>query len=98
MSVENLFLFFLACGAATFPLSLVVVRWISSFAPNASLSRRIERSYEPALSLSLVIWILGALIFYVVALNIERKKPCADQHTNQLTAECRKELGAPDHR
>ncbi len=98
MSVETLFLFFLACGAATFPLSLVLVRWISSFAPDASLSRRIERNYEPALSLSLVIWILGALTFYVVALDIEREKPCTEQHTNQLTAECRKELGAPDHR
>ncbi|MGD9878828.1 MAG: hypothetical protein AB7F22_10090 [Reyranella sp.] len=98
MSVENLFLYFLACGAATFPLGLVLVRWIASLAPNASLSRRIERAYEPALSLSLVIWILGALIFYVVALHIERQKPCTDQHTNQLTAECRKELGAPDHR
>ena len=98
MSVENLFLFFLACGAATFPLCLVAVRWISSFAPDASLSRRIERNYEPALSLSLVIWILGALTFYVVALDIEREKPCTEQHTNQLTAECRKELGAPDHR
>lgn len=98
MSVENLFLFFLACGAVTFPLSLVLVRWIASFAPNASLSRRIERSYEPALSLSLVVWIVGALIFYVAALHIERKKACMDQHTNQLTAQCRKELGAPDHR
>lgn len=98
MSVENLFLFFLACGAATFPLSLVLLRWIASLAPNASLSRRFERSYEPALSLSLVVWVVGALIFYVIALHIERKKDCPDQHTNQLTAECRKELGAPDHR
>ena len=98
MSVETLFLFFLACGAATFPLSLVLVRWIASFAPNASLSQRIARSYEPALSLSLVVWIVGAMIFYIIALHIERKKPCMEQHTNQLTAECRKALGAPDHR
>ena len=97
MSVETLFLFFLACGAVTFPLSLVLARWIASLAPNASLSRRIERSYEPALSLSLVVWIVGALIFYVAALHVERKKACADQHTNQLTAECRKELGAPEN-
>jgi len=69
MSVENLFLFFLACGAATFPLSLVLMRWFASFAPSTSLSRRIERSYEPALSLSLVIWIVGALAFYAVALR-----------------------------
>lgn len=98
MSVENLFLFFLACGAATFPLVLVLVRLVASVAPDSDLSRRIERSYEPALSLSLVVWIVGALIFYVIALHIERKKPCPDQHTNQLTAQCRKELGAPDHR
>jgi hypothetical protein len=98
MSVENLFLFFLACGAATFPLALVLVRLVASFAPGSRLSRRVERSYEPALSLSLVVWIVGALIFYVIALHIERKKPCPDQHTNQLTSQCRKELGAPDHR
>ncbi|MFO1161530.1 MAG: hypothetical protein U1E60_22015 [Reyranellaceae bacterium] len=96
MSVENLFLYFLACGAATFPLGIMLVRWIVSFAPNTTLSRRIERSYEPALSLSLVIWIIGAMIFYVIALHIERKKPCIDQHTNQLTTQCKAELGAID--
>jgi hypothetical protein len=96
MSVENLLLYFLACGAATFPLGLVLVRWFASFAPDTRLSRRIERSYEPAFSLAIVVWIVGALIFYVVALHIERKKPCAEQHTNQLTAECREELGAGD--
>jgi hypothetical protein len=39
---------------------------------------------------------LGALVFYAIALQIERQKPCDDQHTNQLTAECRKMLGAKD--
>jgi hypothetical protein len=96
MSVENLFLYFLACGAATFPLGITLVRWIASLAPNTTLSRRIERSYEPALSLSIVIWVVGAMIFYVIALHIERKKPCIDQHTNQLTAQCKFELGAID--
>ena len=96
MSVENLFLYFLACGAVTFPLGLTLVRWIASFAPNTTVSRRIERSYEPVLSLSIVVWIVGALIFYVIALHIERKKPCVDQHTNQLTAQCKAELGAID--
>jgi hypothetical protein len=43
-----------------------------------------------------VIWLLGALVFYAIALQIERQKPCDDQHTNQLTPECRRMLGAKD--
>jgi hypothetical protein len=38
----------------------------------------------------------AALLFYIAALHIERQKPCDEQHTNQLTAHCKKELGAID--
>lgn len=94
MSVEDLFLFFLACGAATFPLSLMAMRWAVSLSFNGRLSQKIGSSFEVALSLAIAVWIIGALIFYVTALHIERKKPCDQQHTNQLTDYCKKELGA----
>jgi hypothetical protein len=95
-TLETVVLFFLACGAATFPLSLVALRYAASLAPGSRLSRRIGSGFETALSLSFVIWLAGALVFYVVALELERQKPCDDQHTNQLTAECRKLYGMQD--
>ena len=94
--MAHLVLFFLACGAATFPLTLIVVRYAASLSPASAFSQRIGRGFETALSLSFVIWIAGALIFYVIALQIERQKPCDQQHTNQLTAPCRRLLGAVD--
>ncbi|HEX9523029.1 MAG TPA: hypothetical protein VF949_08670 [Reyranella sp.] len=96
MTLGTLILFFLACGAATFPLTLVAVRYAASLSPASALSQKIGRGFETALSLSFVIWLLGALVFYAIALQIERQKPCDDQHTNQLTPECRKMLGAKD--
>jgi hypothetical protein len=96
MSIENLVLFFIACGAATFPLTLMALRFAASLRPAGRWSHRIGSAYETAFSLSLVIWIVGALVFYVTALHIERQKPCDQQHTNQLTPYCKKELGAVD--
>jgi hypothetical protein len=96
MTLAHLVLFFLACGAATFPLTLVAVRYAASLSPASAFAQKIGRGFETALSLSFVIWLLGALVFYGVALQIERQKPCDDQHTNQLTPECRKLLGAKD--
>jgi hypothetical protein len=96
MTLGHLVLLFLACGAATFPLTLMAVRYAASLSPASALSQRIGRGFEAALSLSFVIWLVGALVFYAVALQIERQKPCDDQHTNQLTPECRKMLGAKD--
>jgi hypothetical protein len=96
MTLGNFVLFFLACGAATFPLTLVAVRYAASLSPASGFAQRIGRGFEAALSLSFVIWVLGALVFYAVALQIERQKPCDDQHTNQLTPECRRMLGAKD--
>jgi hypothetical protein len=96
MSIENLLLYFLACGAATFPLTLSAVYLMASLSPAVRRWPRLGEAFETALSLSLVIWIVGGLLFYAAALHIERRKPCLDQHTNQLTAFCRKELGATD--
>jgi hypothetical protein len=96
MTMAHLVLFFLACGAATFPLALIVIRYAASLSPASAFSQRIGRGFETAISLSLVIWIVGALVFYAIALHIERQKPCDDQHTNQLTEECRKLFGAKD--
>ncbi len=96
MSVRDLVLLFLACGAFTFPVTLTAVRYAASWFPDGRLSRRIGGVFETALSLSVVIWMVGALVFYVVALHIERQKPCDQQHTNQLTHYCRILLGARD--
>lgn len=96
MTVGTLALLFLACGAATFPLMLIAVRYLASLSPAGPISRRIDRGFETALGLSLVIWIAGALVFYAIALYIERQKPCHQQHTNQLSEYCRTLLGAKD--
>jgi hypothetical protein len=96
MTMAHLVLFFIACGAATFPLALIAVRYAASLSPASAFAQRIGRGFETALSLSFVIWIVGALVFYSIALHIERQKPCDDQHTNQLTEECRKLFGAKD--
>lgn len=92
MSVENLSLFFIACGAATFPLTLMAVRLIASLSPAGRIAQKIDNTFEKALTLSIIIWLVGALIFYTVALHIERKKPCTEQHTNQLTDDCRRQF------
>jgi hypothetical protein len=90
MTIEKLLLLFLACGAATFPLSLVALRCAASLAPESRLSRKLTGNFEVALTLSVLIWLVGAVVFYFVALEREHQEPCEDQRTNQLTAECRK--------
>jgi uncharacterized membrane protein YbhN (UPF0104 family) len=90
MTIEKLLLLLLACGAATLPLSLVALRCAASLAPEGRLSRKLTGNFEVALSLSVVIWLVGALAFYVIALELEHQKPCEIQRTNQLSAECRK--------
>jgi hypothetical protein len=92
MRVEYLFLFFIACGAATFPLTLMALRYVASLSPASRIARKIDKTFEKALSVSIMVWIVGALVFYVVALHIERQKPCSEQHTNQLTDACRWEF------
>ncbi|MBV8187765.1 MAG: hypothetical protein JOY64_20595 [Alphaproteobacteria bacterium] len=99
MNVEHLFLYFLACGALTFPLTLSAVFLGRSLlgggrdgAPGADRGGAFER----ALTLSLAVWIVGSLVFYALAVQVERRKPCLEQHTNQLTAFCKKELGSTE--
>jgi len=94
MTLGELTLIYLACGAATLPLSIVVLRFVVSLsAPNGE-SREIDGVFDRAVDVSVFLWIVGGLSFYFCAAHIERRKPCADQRTNQLTAECRRQLGA----
>ncbi len=96
MAVGHLFLYFLACGAATFPLTLIVLRLLAGLSASGRLARRIDASFEKALTISFIVWILGAFAFYIVALHLERQKQCADQRTTQLTYECRMLFGQKD--
>ncbi|MSP74496.1 MAG: hypothetical protein EXR12_00025 [Rhodospirillaceae bacterium] len=94
MTLGGLTLIYLACGAATLPLSIVVLRVIVSLsAPNGE-AREIDRVFDRAIDVSVFLWIVGGLVFYFCAAHIERRKPCGEQRTNQLTTECRRQLGA----
>ena len=42
MAVGHLFLYFLACGAATFPLTLIVLRVLAGLSASGRLARRID--------------------------------------------------------
>lgn len=94
MSLGDLLLYFLACGAMTFPVSLSLLSWVIPRVAPARVPARFAKRVEEALSLSLIVWIAGAMVFYAVALHLERQKPCLDQHTNQLTEACKQELNA----
>jgi len=96
MNVENLVFYFLACGAATFPLTLSAVYVGRSLWSRSGRTSAAAGAFEQALTVSIVIWIVGALIFYAVAVQVERRKPCIEQHTNQLTDFCKKELGSTE--
>lgn len=94
MTLGELTLIYLACGAATLPLSIVVLRFIVSLsAPNGE-APEIDRVFDRAIDVSVFLWIVGGLVFYFCAAHIERRKPCGEQRTNQLTTECRRQLGA----
>jgi hypothetical protein len=93
MNVEHLFLYFLAFGAATFPLTLSAVYLGRSLLGGGRVASQ-GGAFERALTLSLAVWIVGSLVFYALAVQVERRKPCIDQHTNQLTDFCKKELGS----
>ena len=94
MTLGGLTLIYLACGAATLPLSIVVLRFIVSLsAPNGE-AREIDRVFDRAIDVSVFLWIVGGLVFYFCAAHLERRKPCGEQRTNQLTADCRRQLGA----
>ena len=48
------------------------------------------------LTVSVIVWLVGALGFYAVALYFENQRYCDEQRTNQLTYECRKLYGQED--
>jgi hypothetical protein len=96
MTIGHLLLYFLACGVATFPLTLIAMRVVASLAPGGRIARKLDQTFEAALTVSLVVWVLGAFVFYGVALYIERQSDCAEQRTTQLTYECRKLYGGRD--
>ncbi len=94
MSVLDVFLLYLACGAASFPLTILLLRGTVSVAAPSRATPAFHRRLDSAMGWSITIWILGVFAFYVIALMIERQKPCEEQRTNQLTLECKKYLGA----
>jgi hypothetical protein len=96
MAIGNLLLFFLACGVATFPLTLIAMRVAASLAPGGRIARKLDDTFEAALTVSIMIWLLGAFVFYGVSLYMERQRDCSDQRTTQLTYECRKLYGGKD--
>ena len=96
MAIGHLLLFFLAGGAVTCPLTLMGLRLLAGLSASGRLARRIDASFEKALTISFIVWVLGAFVFYIVALHLERQKQCADQRTTQLTYECRKLFGQQD--
>ena len=96
MAIGHLLLYFLACGAATFPLTLIALRVLAALSASGRLARRIDASFEKALTISFIVWLVGAFAFYIVALHIERQKQCVDQRTTQLTHECRRLFGQQD--
>ena len=96
MAIGHLLLFFLACGVATFPLTLIAMRVVASLSAGGRIARKLDDTLEKALTVSIIVWVLGAFVFYGIALYIEREKSCADQRTTQLTYECRKLYGQKD--
>ena len=96
MAIGHLLLFFLACGAVTFPLTLFAVRLVASLSPTGRIARKIDGTFEKALTISIIVWLIGAFVFYGIALYLERQRYCDAQRTNQLTWECRKLYGQAD--
>ena len=97
MTIGNLLLYFLACGVAAFPLTLIGMRVVASLSPGSRIARKLDDTFEAALTISLVVWLLGAFVFYGVALYLERQRDCSEQRTTQLTYECRKLYGQKDY-
>jgi hypothetical protein len=96
MAIGNLFLLYLACGAATFPLTLLALRLLAALSPSGRFGRKIDATVDQVLTVSIMLWIAGGLAFYAVSLAIERQRSCDDQRTSQLTYECRKLYGLDD--
>jgi hypothetical protein len=96
MSIGHFLLYFLACGGVTFPLTLFAVRFIASLSPGGRISSKLDATFEKMLTVSVIVWLVGVLGFYAVALYFENQRYCDEQRTNQLTYECRKLYGQED--
>ncbi|KAF0105629.1 MAG: hypothetical protein FD144_267 [Rhodospirillaceae bacterium] len=94
MDALTVFLLYLASGAATFPLTIMLVRSVVSVAAPARATPAFHQRLDNATGWSITVWILGVFVFYATAILMERQKPCEEQRTNQLTYECKKFLGA----
>ena len=94
MDALTVFLLYMACGAATFPLTIMLVRGVVSVAAPARATPAFHQRLDNATGWSITVWILGVFVFYATAILMERQKPCEEQRTNQLTYECKKFLGA----
>lgn len=94
MAVLTVILLYLACGVATFPLTILLIRGVVSVAAPSRATPALHRHLDNAMGWSITAWILGVFVFYAAAILIEWRKPCDEQRTNQLTYECKKFLGA----
>ena len=94
MTLGGLILIFLACGAAALPLSIMVLRFAVSLSASKGEEPQVDRVFDRAIDMTVFLWIVGGMAFYFCSAHIERRKPCVEQRTNQLTAECRRQLGA----
>ena len=94
MTPGELILVYLACGAATLPLSIVALRFFVSLSATNGETPQVDGVFDRAIAVTVFLWIVGGMAFYFVSAHIERRKPCSEQRTNQLTAECRRERGA----
>ena len=94
MTLGELALIYLACGAATLPLSIMVLRFVVSLSAPGRELPEVKSVFDRAVDISVFIWLVGGLAFYFCAAHLERQRSCSAQRTNQLTAECRRELGA----
>lgn len=85
---------YIACGAATFPLTIALIRSVVSVAAPARATPAFHERMDRATGWLLAGWIVAMLLFYFGAVLLEHRKPCDDQRTNQLTTACKKKLGA----
>jgi hypothetical protein len=85
---------YIACGAATFPLTIALIRGVVSVAAPARATPAFHQRLDRATAWSFGGWIILMLLLYYGAVLLEHRKPCDDQRTNQLTTFCKKKLGA----
>ena len=96
MTIGQFLLLFLACGVATFPLTLIAMRLVAALSAGGRIAGKLDDTFEKALTVSIIVWLLGGFVFYGVALYTERQNDCDGQRTTQLTYECRKLYGQRD--